>query len=48
MEDQLRLVGLSIDTTTDDAEQLVLDVIAGKVDAMGAFDWLVPRLVATP
>lgn len=46
MEDQLFLVGLGIDATTDDAERLVLDVVTGQLDADGVIAWLAQRLVA--
>lgn len=46
MEDQLLIIGLGINTTTDDAERLVLDVVTGKLDADGVIAWLAQRLVA--
>lgn len=46
MGEQLGLVGLGIDATTDDAERLVLEVVAGDLDADGVIAWLAQRLVA--
>jgi death-on-curing protein len=45
-EEQLRLIRLRVAATTDDAELLVLDVVARRLDACDVVEWLAARLTA--
>jgi prophage maintenance system killer protein len=40
----LARLGLDIEASPEEAEQLCLDVIAGTVDRVGVAQWLAPRL----
>lgn len=47
MEGQLRLHGLRVRASTAAAEELVLSVVAGKLDAIELRLWIAERLGAT-
>ncbi len=44
-EDQLRLLRLCVVASTDDAESLVFDVVAKKLDVDDVIEWTAARLV---
>jgi death-on-curing protein len=45
----LRLLGLTVDATDDEAEQLCVDIINGSIkNAIDVPLWFAPRLVALP
>lgn len=45
-EDQLRVIRLRVVASADEAEALVLDVVAKKLEADNVVEWIATRLVA--
>lgn len=45
-EDQLRMVGLRVNASTDEAERLVLDVVVKHIEAADIIEWSTTRLDA--
>lgn len=45
-EEQLRIAGLRIDATTDEAERLVLGVVRGELDTRAVVEWIAQHLAA--
>lgn len=48
MMDILNAIGVGIDCTTDDAEELCLQLVGGHVSALGLLDWLADHAVDFP
>jgi death-on-curing protein len=46
LEDQLRSIGVRVIASADEAETLVLDVVAKKLEADDVVEWIATRLVA--
>jgi len=46
MEEQLRLIGVRVSTTTDEAEALVLEVVVKSRGTHDVIAWLAERVVA--